>query len=310
MLSIIPFCSKDSPKEGPSLSEEYVPYVPPEVRKATQTAAASRFPLLADESLGAPEPAVYTLETGYTVRATVKLEEVERGFSAETPMAMCHYVAPEGDKVYDIEACRTAMQENIGRERHNQFLVSVFNAFMKENDCRASAGKMTCPNAPPDLIKERLEAIKKLTSDVLGTTRKAIKYLAEVELYCGRDFDFDSALDKANDVAFTRTIDTRITETQGRIRVRLEGRKPTWWDGRSKCDESGCEVEWMKGKGHTFLTPEVFVGKSEPSVTSLQVFHERQPSAAEEESKPSVNPFETLFTGGEQLLLCESTKDS
>jgi hypothetical protein len=194
-----------------------------------------------------------------------------------------------------------ATMANLERERHNKFIVEILCEFMKANDCGASAGRMTCPAPPPDCAKERLEEIKKLTSDKIGTTRKAISYLAAHELYCERDYEFDAAFDRANDFAFQDTINTRIAAGRGRVRVRLEGWRPAWWDGHSFRDESGHPVKWARGKGHTFLTPEIYVEAAQdmelvPSTPGNFFWaSENAPAAKVEEEEESVNPFDQTF---------------
>jgi len=237
---------------------EYKPYVPATVKLLSITQGFS-LPLVSSES-GGPKPAsaVYSIGDGaLTVGLALKITDQDGGSSVETPLAMCKYVKPDGDNVYDAEICREATFTNISREAHNTFVVKLVNAFITSNDLGTSAGKMTCPDPPADCNKMRLEAIKKLTSDKLGTTKRAIKFLAEHEIYCGKDYEFDHAFETANEQSFMDICKKRA-ET-GKVRVRLEGCPPSWWDGHSLQDSAGHYVAWKKGDGHTFLTPSVLV---------------------------------------------------
>lgn len=233
----------------------YKPYVPETVKLLSITQGFS-LPLLSPEA-GGPKSAKYSINDGMlTLFVDIKLSNEDLSSSVTVPLAMCPYVKPEGDSIYNAEICREATFTNITRETHNTFLVKILNAVMQANDLGTSAGKVTCPDPPADANKLRLQAIKELTSDKLGTAKKAIKYLAQYEIYCGRDYEFDESFDKANDVCFKETCKKRASANGGKkIRVQLEGCPPSWWDGISEKDSAGHYVAWSKGNGHTFLTP-------------------------------------------------------
>jgi hypothetical protein len=159
---------------------------------------------------------------------------------------------------------------------------------------------MTEPQPPPDFVEERLEKIKELKKDKLGTAQKAIEYLARFEVYCGRDYKFDDAFDKASDKCYEETIRERVEK--GRIRVRIEGRRPCWWNGRDPTDESGFRVKWVKGDGHTFLTPDVRVAGDDIIPVLDVVPKEERENVAEEEG----NPFESMFSKAPKVPLIEN----
>ena len=267
---------------GPKKKEQassYVPYTPAFVKATLAITGGWNPPLL----LGSEGPKETVFEiNGVKTRVFLKFTSEDGSSIKETPLAMCNYVAPQGDSIYDYDICREATITNSIREMHNTFIIKAINEFMTINDCGSSCGQICLPAAPPDSVKKRLEEIGKLTKDKLGTTRKAIAYLAERDLYCGRDYDFDDAFEKANDVCFTEICLKRsdiavskIASGEGRgLRVTLDGRPPSWWDGCSPRDSAGIRVEWQRGKGHTFLTPELVIKESfapEPTMELVAV---------------------------------------
>jgi hypothetical protein len=229
----------------------YVPYTPPLVKMITQGSAKPPLCKIGD---GMGTPSIYDVD-GMRFLAYLKMVDEHEDWTIETPLAMCRYVKPEGDLLFNIQACEDATRENARRRLHNKFVVDTFREFMMRYDCGASANRMTEPQPPPDFVEERLEKIKELKKDKLGTTQKAIEYLARYEIYCGRDYKFEEAFDCAGDKCFEETIKEK--QAKGKVRVRIEGRKPCLWNGKDPTDESGCRVKWARGDGHTFLTPDV-----------------------------------------------------
>ena len=261
----------------------YVPYTPSMVKMITQ---GSSKPPLCKVGDGMSAPVVYDVD-GIRMFVHLKLTQENEDWEIETPLAMCRYVKPEGDMLFNIQACEDATVENARRRLHNKFVVGIFREFMPRFDCGASANKITEPQPPPDFVQERLDRIKELKKDKLGSTQKAIEYLAMYEVYCGRDYKFDDAFTAASDRCFEETI--KAKQKKGKVRVRIEGRKPCWWDGVSPTDESGCRVRWERGDGHTFLTPDVRVVRDD-AVTDV-VVSEGQGAVPE----TTANPFESLF---------------
>ena len=271
----------------------YVAYTPSMVKMITQ---GSSKPPLCKVGDGMGAPIVYDVD-GIKMFVHLKLTQENEDWSCETPLAMCRYVKPEGEMLFNIQACEDATVENARRRLHNKFVVDIFREFMPHYDCGASANRMTEPQPPPNFVEERLGKIKELKKDKLGSTQKAIEYLAMYEMYCGRDYKFEEAFDRASDRCFEETIKTK--QKVGKVRVRIEGRKPCWWNGVYSTDESGCRVKWIRGDGHTFLTPDVRVVRDD-TITALIVSEgcgsvvladpASQTAAAE-----SSNPFETLF---------------
>lgn len=276
----------------------YVPYTPDTVKMITQ---GHTKPSLCSVGNGMGEPHVYEIEK---MRMTVFLNIVEEHeeWSVTTPLGMCRYVKPEGDLLFNNQACEDATRENARRQQHNKFVVDIFREFMATYDCGASANRMTLPQAPDDFVQVRLDKIKEIKNDKLGCAQKAIEYLALYEVYCGRDYKFEDAFEKANDVCYEKTVEAKGS-SGSRIRVRLEGRLPCWWDGKSSTDESGCRVKWARGPCHTFLTPDVHIAKDD---TPDQIIALQAACPTEEPSATSDNPFATLFQASQQLAIEES----
>ncbi len=274
----------EEPKSG--LVEDYVPYKPPMVKMIS--ASTDKPPLL-------PQPdrqETYAIENmPFEFRAHLLFEDAQEGWKTQTPLALCRYLRPTEETKFDVNACSEIAIENAKRERHNRFIIDTLRAFMRRFDCGTSAGLITMPSPPEDPIEARLIAIKRLTTDKLNTTKKAIEYCARYGLYCGKDFEFDKAFEKANDVCFDETIKSRVGDGK-RVRVRLEGRHPTWWDGISETDSSGKRVEWKRGVGHTFLTPNVCVVESLPPSDKLALVPVQSAVTAENKGP---NAFDELF---------------
>ena len=276
----------------PKPEGEYVPYTPQSVKLLSIT-QGFRLPLLSSES-GGPSNASYVADDMPPVSVSIKFVSEDGSASVETPLAMCRYVKPEGEAIYNADVCRDATFTNLTREAHNKYIVKIINEFIRANDLGTSAGKLTCPDPPIDANKARLAAIKAITTDKLGTARKAIKYLAQFEIYCGRDYEFDDAFEKANEECFRQTCIKRAAA--GKVRVRLEGSPPTWWDGNSPTDSAGNYVAWAPGTGHTFLTP------------SVSIVRVPAPAPTSEESsalivQTNVNCFDTLPTASDNPKL-------
>lgn len=268
-------------KPDESLVGSYVPFVPPMVKMIS--GSNSRPPLLATVDDGSPPFKIDDMPFQFV--PSLKLREIGGEWEIETPLSLCHYVKPNKDSMYNIDVCTEVAHTNAKREQHNKFIIDMMRIFMKRNDCGVSGGLITLPPAPEDPIEARLGAIRKLTEDKLDTTRQAIAYCAQFGLYCGRDFEFDKAYEKANDVCYDEIVKSKSGK---RNRVRLEGRRPSWWDGMSETDSSGKRVVWKRGQGHTFLTPNVIVAEAPP--VELQ-----QIVVVPKDSETIANPFDALF---------------
>lgn len=284
MTEEVPF---EGEKPTADLVSNYVPFIPPMVKMITYS--NTRPPLLAPKD-GGGEGSVYEVDKmPFSFVPYLTFKEIGGEWAVETPLAMCHYVKPTQENTYNIEACSAAAITNAKREQHNKFIIDTLRVFMKRNDCGTSAGLITLPPPPVDPMTTRTEAIKKLMTDKLDTAKRSIEYCALHGYYCGKDYEFDKALEKANDICFEETIKARTGEGK-RVRVRLEGRRPTWWDGVSAKDASGKAVMWKRGEGHTFLTPNVLV--VEAPCMDLQV---QAVSESASEAQPVKNPFDDLF---------------
>lgn len=266
---------------------EYVPYVPATVRVLSIGAGGST-PILSAASGGPnPESAIYDVD-GSSYELTLRIKPSASAI-VETPLAMCEYVTVDDDRVYEADTCREATLDNVCREQHNSFVVKLLNAVVTRNGLGTSAGKVTCPNPPVDYARLRMDAIKKLTADKPGTTKRAIEFLARRSLYCGRDYKYDDAFETANDKSFLEACIERAKA--GKVRVRLEGCPPSWWDGSSPQDSAGNYVAWKRGDGHTFLTPSLLVVRAASGV----VYEEPDTAAVPEEKKAPSNAFDSLL---------------
>lgn len=290
MTEVVQF---DGEKPDESLVGSYVPYVPPMVKMIS--ASNSRPPLLKCAE-GERMLAAYEIDKmPFSFVPRLVIQEISGEWTIETPLELCHYLKPDDKSKYNIDVCAEVSIENAKREQHNKFLIDILRIFMKRNDCGVSGGLITLPPMPPDPIEARLSAIRKLTEDKLDTAKRAIEYCVQYGFYCGRDYEFDKAMQKANDVCYDETIKARTGEGK-RVRVRLEGRPPSWWDGISETDSSGKRVMWKRGEGHTFLTPNVIVVEDttdEPTCTEI-ISTTKSPTAATI-SRDS-NPFEKIFS--------------
>jgi len=258
----------------------YNAYVPDCVRKTIEY-YGNTMPIMSEGDEGFPSPSIYKIENmsvecaiwvrldAQGVKVPLDAEGPLDAQGVKVPLAMCNYVRPAGDYACDLEKCRECDMTNVVRERHNKFLVSLLCAFMRENDCSASAGVMTAPQPPPNFAREREGHVRKIFANKYESTKKAVEYLCERKLYCGIDFAFENSIEKANDVSFEEVKARKIAS--GRIRVRAEGRPPSWWDGVSTTDETGRQVRWVRGENHTFLTPEVYA----KSLSSTEVENEQ-----------------------------------
>lgn len=261
----------------------YIPYTPASVLK-TLKAVSNAPPLLLSESVGGPKPSIYK-PCDVPVIARLLLDGVDSNFKIEIPLAMCHYVSPAGDELFNMELCREAAIANAVRENHNRFVVELLNLFMKANDCGTSGGTMTMPAAPPNYSKIRIDEYKKLVADKMSITRKSINYLAQCGLYCDKDYKFDDAFNTANDVAFRKFLE----KDHGRIRVHLPGHRPSWWDGKSSTDENGVPVEWKRGPTFTFFIPDIQPQRTQSSTNIVVKDHDGDTNAHEQDVKQTGN---------------------
>jgi len=289
-----------SETEKPEIAP-YIPYTPASVLKTLgyhhhgsgSSSSNALPPLLLSESVGGPKPSVYS-PCGMPIDVKLLLCGAESGFKVEIPLAMCHYVSPAGDDLFNMEICEEATIANAGREGHNKFVVELMNLFMKANDCGTSGGSMTMPAAPPSYSEIRMEEYKKLVADKLSITKKSVSYLAQHGLFCDRDYKFDDAFETANDVAFKIFVE----KDHKRVRVHLPGRRASWWDGKSQTDENGVAVEWRRGPTHTFFTPDIRPQKSFSGLT-LEIACEQSATKqdATNDSAPAIanNTFDEAF---------------
>jgi hypothetical protein len=252
-----------------SSENTYVPYTPPNV-KAIMCNPNAGPPLISSDSEDTFTITTYNLP-GFehlNFKADILLEDIDGGWSIKTPLAMAKYVKPDKENIFNASVCNEASKTNAVREMHNKFIISIFKKFIINYDCGMSGGSITMPPPPEDAEFLRLESIKKLLSDKYSVAKSAIEYCAIYGYYCGKDYKFEDALEKANNVYFEQYIKS-FEGGNTRVRVRIAGRPPCWWDGVSDFDDDGNRVKWKTGVGHTFLTPNIQI--VENSIDDLQL---------------------------------------
>jgi hypothetical protein len=271
--------------EGEKKSNGYTPFTPKSVKTLAITSGFS-IPFLMNED--GPKPKNYSIDQQVVTPSLVIKDTNGDGIPYEIPLSQCEYIKPSGDFIYNAEVCSDVTQRNMTKVQHNKWVVELLNAFIRANDISTSSGKLTLPAAPADYVSMRTEEIKKLYTDKFNTPKKAIKYLADRGLFCYKDFEYDDAFETANKVCFEEICKERPVKMNGRIRVRLEGAPPSWWDGVSPKDSAGTPVVWARGDGHTFVTPNVIVKRSYPAYAPRQATeldHEEKKEQEEEEDE-------------------------
>lgn len=229
-------------------SSEYVPYKPSVVLAVES--GGGRPPVLCDPDY--PLDDALSVEPCYEFRAAFVLRNDLVG-TMEIPMSMHKYGEPAKGDEFNEAICTEIDKTNAMKQAHNSFVIDLVRAWQKKFDVGASAGQVTMPPPPIVCSEARINLIKTLFSDKPSATKKAIIYLGERGLYCIKDFEYDAAVDVANEVAYKEECERRAAG--GRVRVCVFGRRSCWWDGKSDVDENGRRVAWEKGEGHTFLTP-------------------------------------------------------
>jgi hypothetical protein len=270
-----------------SLADTYIPFIPQMVQMITQS--SSKPPLSACKC----ETISYEVDN-FNFQAFIHLKDIDGDWEETVPLSMCKYVKPSDGKLFDIKTCSEAAQENMARQRHNKFIIDLFCAYIRLNDCGTSAGKLTLPEPPPNFTQLRLDTLKALTVDKLALSKKAIKYLADHDILCERDYEFDDAFEKANKTSFLDEI-KRKTELLGKVRVRLDGKRPTWWDGVSETDDNGTRVKWQVLEGHTFLSPNVGVVLNDEDVEEGEdIITDTDKQVVTLSTDKTTNPFDSI----------------
>lgn len=210
---------------------------------------------------GSPSPS-YDMgpERGGKVTASLRIMSDPPGtFDKTVPLRMIPYKVPKDSRMcFDIAACRAADEENERIQEHNRYVTSLLSLFISKNGCSTSAGHVTLPPPPENLMETRTKRLGEIFKNKYAATILAVRYLHQHAKTCEVDYNVEDAVDAANDVAFDEAVKAKTAK--GKFRFRLPGSKPAYWSGNSdERDSMGRRVKWAKGKTHSFISAEVSV---------------------------------------------------
>lgn len=228
------------------------------------TAAPTKRPdLLYEAARASPATFDMTAFDWGRMHVSVRLRGTSDEFDEEIPLRMLPYrTLDDPTLTLDTSACAAADKANLSIQRHNRFLASLLSLFVKQNGCSVSAGHVTQPPPPINLTETRVQRIKDLLADKHASTVLAVRYLAERNLYCMKDYDIADAVSTANDVAFKEEVAKKLAQAGPKgIRFRIKGAGPfaTWSGNSDERDNRGRRVKFEADKYHTFLSPDVAV---------------------------------------------------
>lgn len=216
-------------------------------------------PLMPDVA-SAHGPATFDMgrEHGGSVSASLHLSSPTGAWAPiDVPLRMLPYqVLADARELFNATACRRADSVNTSIERHNRYITSMLSLFIAANGCGTSAKHVTSPSPPETLTVSRVKRLQTLRKDKYAITALAVRYLAERQQYCGKDYDIERAVEVADDVAFDETVAKR--RESGKIRFRLPGRPYATWSGNpDERDSVGRKLRWERGSNHSFISTEV-----------------------------------------------------
>ena len=196
------------------------------------------------------------------VKVTIRLRSANSGgFDEEIPLRMLPYKTPTDPvQCFNLSVCHATDKINESLQKHNRYITSLLSMFVKENGCGTSAGHVTLPPPPENMAITRIDRIESLMKDKYSTTVLAVRYLAEHDKVCQKDYEISDAIEVANKVAFEVGVVRKIEKSKGKVRFRIQGSPPCTWSGNpDDRDKFGRRVKWARGKTHTFLSPEIEV---------------------------------------------------
>ena len=199
-------------------------------------------------------------ERGGPVRASLRItSEPPGGFDITVPLGMVPYKVPKDPKMcFDVAACQNVDSENEVLENHNRYITSLVSLFVHHNGCGTSAGHVTLPPPPDNMVITRTTRLDALFKDKYSSTMLAVRYLHEHGKLCEEDYRIEDAITFANDCAFEAYVGEK--RAKGRFRCRISGSPPAYWDGDvSHRDSAGRSVRWSRGKYHSFISVDVNV---------------------------------------------------
>jgi hypothetical protein len=199
-------------------------------------------------------------ERGGPVRASIRItSEPPGGFDITVPLGMVPYKIPKDPKMcFNVTACQNVDSENEVLENHNRYLTSLLSLFVHHNGCGTSAGHVTLPPPPDNMVITRTRRLDALFKDKYSSTMLAVRYLHDQGKVCEEDYRIEDAITFANDCAFEVYVGEK--RAKGRFRYRMPGSPPAHWDGDvSHKDSAGRRVVWVRGKYHSFISVDVHV---------------------------------------------------
>jgi len=227
--------------------------------KLIKDSATSSIPLLSISEYP-DDKIIYTFDN-YTVTAHLTITQMvgaDENMTYTVPLALLKYETYTD--VTDPDNISRVSRINSLRESHNKFIMNLLSEFIEENNCGFSAHRLTLPPPPENLREMKQRLYDAAHKDKSMLIRKALEYCGKYDMYCGRDFDYDHAVDTANELAKQEQIKQKF----GRIRTHIAGCPPGWWDGMQDTDSNGTRVQWKCSQWHSFLTPDVYVAEIEP----------------------------------------------
>lgn len=218
------------------------------------------------------EPFFYDMTPEWGGRISAYLRVVSDSssqYEIDVPLRMLQYKTPkDSKKCFDLKACQEVDTANLPIERHNKFITSLLSMFINRNGCGVSAGHITLPPPPENLVETRISRLKTLFKDKYGATVLAVRYLAGQGKICETDYAIDNAVEAANVEAYEQYI--REKRAKGQFRFRIPGSPPTFWDGiPDHRDRLGRRVMWERDETHSFLSPAVNIKLANDELATL-----------------------------------------
>ena len=185
--------------------------------------------------------------------------ESPSNFDKTLPLRMMPYKVPVDPKLcFDVRTCQTTDAANTVIEEHNRYITSLLSLFVHQNGCGTSAGHITLPSPPDNMLLTRLMRLQEVFKDKYSANMLAIRYLYDAGKLCEKDYRVEDAVIVANNMAYDKYVEQR--KAKGKFRFRIPGTPPTTWDGdEMNRDGFGRRVHWSRGKNHNFVAPEVNV---------------------------------------------------
>ena len=228
-------------------------------RRIEGPALSCSIPLLDDED---GVESVYDMgpERGGKVRVRLDLTSESGAFRKSIALRMLPYKVPDDPRqCFDVKACQITDAHNSILEEHNRYITSLLSLFVHHNGCGTSAGHVTLPPPPDNMVLTRIARLQDVFKDKHAATMLAIRYLhTTAGALCERDYKVEEAVSVADDHAYHAYIKEK--SALGGFRFRMPGSPPASWDGcPDHPDSNGRRVMWARGPNHSFISPDVSV---------------------------------------------------